>query len=314
MPVTLNGATLAYALAPTFCYSDFFAQSPISHVRLYGGTQPANPTITSGTTQLSGNAALTAANWNAPAAGVVTLSGAVEITPNATGTVTFIRLMYGTNSLMDIPVATTAGSGNARLSTLSAVSGTPLQLLDLRIKLNTVGAMSVSPPVANYFLMSLCGMANPFTGTGADINFLGAASSYRMADDNSTGTLLTLATTVSAYSGTVPASATAPLSGNTLLWQKSLSGAGDMFEIAGTGLTLTEGLSANAAASGTPTFIRIVRPEIAYTDSYFDTVTTPQCTIQIPVGDASSGCSFSPTTLTSGASASLVQCTINLAS
>lgn len=320
MPITLNHADLAPLLAATFCANDAGYPGGIYRFQLFGGPQPSHPTITAGIVPLSTSLyTLTHDRWSAPAAGVVTLADPIEIPINATGTATFLRIYgaYGSGNLMDIPVSTTPGDGVAVLSSLSAVSGSALHLTDLRIKLNTVGAMSVSPVVANYFLLALIGAPNPYMheSNGHEVPYLGALS----AGWRETSTLETLndhPTVLMAYAGDVPSSATDPIGSATLLWSRTGIPARDLVDPVGAGLALTATVTANAVATGTPSFLRVVRPSNDYTSmgGYLDGVVTPECVVQIPVGGAASGCSFSPTSLTAGQPATLVQLTVSLAS
>ena len=318
MTVTLNAAALAPFLAATFCARDDGYPGGITGVQLFGGTQPPHPTLSAGAVSLSAmQYTPTLGHWNPPAAGVVTLASPAVITPNATGTATFLRVHAGGHPLMDIPVSATAGDGFAQLSTLNAVSGAALQLLDLRFKLNTVGGMSVSPIVANYFLGALIGAPNPYMHevSGNEVPYLGALS----AGWRETSTLETLndhPTVLRAYAGDVPAAATDPIGSATLLWTHTGIPARDLVDPVGSGLALAATVTANASASGTPTFLRVTRPPNDYTSmgGYLDGVVTPETVVQIPVGGAASGCSFSPTSFTAGQPATLVQLTVSLAS
>lgn len=320
MTVTLNAAALAPFLAATFCArDDGWPGGLTTGIQLFGGTQPPHPTLTAGAVTLSGQQyTLDLENWNPPAAGVVTLASPAVITPNTTGTATFLRVLIGGGQpLMDIPVSATAGDGFAQLSTLNAVSGAALQLLDLRFKLNTMGGMSVSPIVANYFLGALIGAPNPYMHevSGHEVPYLGALSAGR----RETSTLETLndhPTVLRAYAGDVPAAATDPIGSATLLWTHTGIPARDLVDPVGSGLALAATVTANASASGTPTFLRVTRPPIDYfgAGGYLDGVVTPETVVQIPVGGAASGCSFSPTSFTAGQPATLVQLTVSLAS
>lgn len=318
MPITLNTAALAPLLAATFCANDSVGYpSGIYQCRLFEGAQPANPNITGGVTPLSLPFALNHELWSAPAAGVLTLADPfLEIPTNVTGTASFLRLYAVGAPLMDIPVSTTPGDGVAVLSSLSAVSGSALHLTDLRIKLNTVGAMSVSPVVANYFLLALIGAPNPYMheSSGHEVPYLGALSAG-WRESSTLETLNDHPTVLMAYAGDVPSSATDPIGSATLLWSHTGIPARDLVDPVGAGLALTATVTANAVATGTPSFLRVVRPAVDYSfGGYLDGVVTPECVVQIPVGGAASGCSFSPTSLTAGQPATLVQLTVSLAS
>lgn len=316
MPVTVNpirfydALLCAFNTAPTFAGSSIFTNAV-----LFGGVQPPSPASSVGAIQLTSPIALSGNDWMSPAGGVTALANPRQMTGIADDTAVFLRLYYSTDPLIDIPVSTSPARGVAVLSTVNVSTGWTLDLLDLRLKIATVGDASISPSIANYLLMMLTGQPNPFVDitNSAEVPYLGAFSSFYR--DPSNNELDDLTTEIIAYSGPIPVSASAPLAGNTILWQKSLSSYGNQFDVVGGSVSLLGSLVSTAISSGTPSFIRIIRPSVDHSGevgSALHDVVTPICVTQIPVGGPASACSFVPAVLTSGQPASLVQCTLNV--
>ena len=317
MPVTINPAAIEPALKHTFCapstaYTTALALCGISWCRVFSGTQPANPTVTTGITQVhSGNISLPTGTFLAPSGGVTRLASAITFTANVSGvTAVFARFYAGTvgsgQPVMDVPLSMIAGIGAAVMSNTAMTSGATFTVNDLRFGLNTVGALSVNHAIAHYLL----GMLTNKTPIGVSSAYtpalvLAAASKYRIV--NEVGEELTATVPIRAYDGAAPASANDAATG-TMIWTKNLA-SNDMFVVAGNGMALTGTMSAAASASGAPTYVRIVKP--AYTETTWGS-SAPECVIQAPVGPPTNGCAFSPATMTSGASANMTQFTVIL--
>jgi hypothetical protein len=139
-------------------------------------------------------------------------------------------------------------------------------------------------------------------------NSAGLAAASRFRINTSSGRDYGASVPVHAYSGVIPASANDAATG-TLLWTKNLT-VDQMFSVSGNGMVLNGAMAANASATGTATYVRVVKA--AYTEStWFSSF--PECVIQAPVGPPSNGVTFSPSAdMVSGVSANMTQFTVLL--
>lgn len=269
---------------------------------LCGGTMPANPLVTTGFTTLSGGV-IVDGGWLPPSDGVCTLSNPVAITPNANGTITFIRLcMAGsTTGVIDISVGLVGSGASCIVSSLTAVSGTPVAISDLRVKLNTTGDFSVGATIANDFLLSLL-------NTNRDSRYIAANAASRL---EAPGGAYTKAVTVNVYDGPIPAKADDAATG-TRLWTKAITG-NNLFNVSGLGMSLAEALTANALASGTPTYARVVKAAYSGVNTIDGlTYSWPATVFQLPIGPPTNGCIMTPGVLVSGQSATITNMTVTL--
>jgi len=290
MPVTLSPTHLTTIIAAAI--TDY-ASPPgyyVTNCALFAGTQPANPTITSGITQLhSALVSLPGGTWFPPSNGVSALASPIGITANTTGTASFLRL-YGDSAgipLFDVPVGLPGSGSPAIMPSLNATSGASLQVSDLRFHVAASGALCFSPNVSNNIVGQIS--ANQATWTG------GAAFSKYNIDSG----LYDRTVTLEAWDGPIPTDPYATPTG-TKLWTKALAG-DNLFAVSGMGMSLLSNQTANAIASGTPTFVRATKA--AYS-------TYPQSVLQAPIGGPTNGVMFSAETFTSGASVTMTNFTV----
>lgn len=310
MPVTINPIAAQHWLGLTFVGGVGLFRTPnssfaINAFRVFSGTQPANPTITTGITAChASDVAMSNGNWLPPSNGVISLAAPLAFTSNGARVGSFVRF-YGNNvssqstPVMDVPLGTSIGAGNALINSVDFANAVTYNISTLRIKLNTVGTLFLNNAVANCFLGLMIGMP-PQSSEGGQYG-LGAFSRWGFTSGSGT---FTKALTVKAYDGTPPASALVSATGN-LLWSKTLT-ADSLLAVSGLGMALTGDQSANATLSGTPSYIRIEKA--AWTDAAAG-ISAPACLAQVPIGVA---CAFSPATVTAGADTALSNLTIVL--
>lgn len=264
-----------------------------SNAQLFAGPRPADPTVTSGITALSAVKALPVGTWLVASNGVAALAAPVAFTATATGTVSFVRFYYGsgTSPVLDVDVGVLASGEKAIVSTLSAVSGQTVNLTDLRFRVATSGDACVSPSVANEIVNTWAN--NPTATVSNSYGALAGFSKYNL----DTG-LYDRTVTVEAWDGPIPANSSATPSG-TKLWSKSISG-NELFGVSGLSAALMQNQTANAIASGTPTFVRATKAAYA---------SIPATSMQAPFS-ALNGVQFANSAMVSGVSNTLTNFTV----
>lgn len=297
MTVNVNAVTdLVTLINATFRESGLTPANTITHIGAFKGTMPADPSVTTGVTMLHASTVSVAGKFQVPSDGVSLLASSISFTPNSSGTLSFVRLYRNTTPVADISCGLSGSAESAIASTLTIVSGTPFSIIDLRSRIACTGNVSVSPSVANHFLGYFLGSSTPSYG-----GVLSAFSKYNPAT-----TLYDRTVTIDIYDGAIPSRADQTATG-TKLWTKSLSN-NNLFATTSTlGLTLDSAQTANAIASGVPTYCRVTKA--GYTSSGF---TFPTTVLQVPVSNASSGCVVSSGTFTSGQSYTITNLTLTL--
>jgi hypothetical protein len=107
------------------------------------------------------------------------------------------------------------------------------------------------------------------------------------------------AVTVEAWDGAIPSNSSATPTG-VKLWSKAIT-SNDLFAVSGLSASIISNQTANAIASGTPTFIRV-------TKAAYDVI--PATSLQAPVS-AQNGALFANTTMVSGQSNTLTNLTLS---
>lgn len=297
MTVRLNtAANLLNLINATFRHYGGGASTVVTHIGAFKGDMPANPTVTTGVTMLHSATVPTTGKFQAPSDGVSILSSAISFTPNSSGTLSFVRLYNSAVPVADISCGLVGSGDSAIASTLTVISGTPFSITDLRSRLATSGNTSVSPSVANHFLSILFGASFP----SYDV-ILAAFSRYDPALTNYTRPV-----TLDIYTGGIPSRADQTATG-TKLWTKSLAN-DNLFSLTSTlGLSLDISQTANALATGTPTYCRVTKAGFTSGGIIF-----PACTLQVPVSNTSSGCVVSDSNFISGNSYTITNLTLTL--
>lgn len=297
MTVRLNPATnLVNLINKTFAFYSTSTSTVVTHIGAFKGDMPSNPTVTAGVTMLHSATVSTSGKFQVPSDGVSLLASAISFTPNSSGTLSFVRLYSGTTPIADISCGLVSSGASAIASTLDVLSGTPFSITDLRSRLATSGNISVNPSVANHFLSFLLGATSPSYGS-----ILAAFSRYDQALGTFTRTI-----TLDIYDGAIPNRADQTATG-TKLWTKSLTNNNLFSNTTTLGLSLDLAQTANAIATGTPTYCRVTK--LGYTTGG---ISYPTCVLQVPVSNASSGCVVSDSTFTSGSSYTITNLTLTL--
>lgn len=297
MTVRLNpAANLVNLINATFRQYGGGLGSVVTHIGAFKGDMPADPTVTAGVTMLHSTTVSTTGKFQAPSDGASLLASAISFTPNSSGTLSFVRLYNSTVPVADISCGLIASGDSAIASTLTVVSGTPFSITDLRTRLATSGNTSVSPGVANHFLSVLLGASFPSYGT-----ILAAFSRYDPGLTNYTRSI-----TIDIYDGGIPSRADQTATG-TKLWTKSLTNDNLFASTSSLGLSLDLAQTANAIATGIPTYCRVSKA--GFTSAGYS---YPACVLQVPVSNASSGCVVSDSSFTSGSSYTITTLTLTL--
>lgn len=272
------------------------ANYPVGLCKVFSGTMPTSPTVTTGITALTGDTDCSL-SFYPPSDGVTILGSNIVFTATATGTASFIRFYDPYNTpVYDVSASTSASIDTAVLSTLSVTTGNQFTLTNLRLKMAVTGDVSVSPGVANDFLYKMIGYTPTYGLSPKLFSNNDPAGSYLGTDQ----------VTYSLYTGAIPTRADLAPTG-TLVWTKTPTDACCFIQV-GLGISLLSNLSANAVASGTPTYLRVRRS--ALTLSGYGTL--PEAIIQVPVATTGSGCTLSASTFTSGQSYSITGLTLTL--
>lgn len=235
------------------------------YVDFYFGTQTASPSVTPGGAFVLGdfleeNSIIGTGILSAAASGFNDLVDPPQVFPAAanSGTVTTARF-YGDDAatpIVDVPATVDGGNGGVILTSLTAVSGSPFSIDVLAIGMpSSLGTVSFNTALQNAMVDAFC-----------------------FASENVAA--LTSAT-ITAYTGTPPASANDSATG-TALWTATTAAAGASYTVAAAGSTeLVADISEDAIADGTATYIRITKGAYVVqatagtsgTDAIFDSVT-----------------------------------------
>jgi hypothetical protein len=282
------GGPVASALGPVA----FSGYGPVMSAQFFAGARPADPTISTGITALSAVKTIASGTWMVSSNGVAALASHIGFPVTANGSLSFIRFYTATNQpILDVDVGLVASGEKAIVSTLTATSGQVINLQDMRFRVATSGDTCVSPSVANEIVNT---WANNLNATVSySFSSLSGFSKHNPEVGDYTKTV-----TVEAWDGPIPANSTATPAG-VKLWSKSITG-DNLFQVSGMAAALMQNQTANAIASGTPTFVRAVKA--AYS-------TIPATSMQAPVS-ALNGVQFANADMVSGASNTLTNFTV----
>lgn len=256
-----------------FCHGDFPGSTSevISTTNiLTAGTAPNNYTL------------FTGSNWSVPSEGVTILASGVSGLIKSSGlpagaAISFIRLLSNSGSvpIFDIPVDIAKGVDNAVLSKISGiVANEQVVLKDLRMKIVTKGGFSFNNALASAILRHIVGIPNTLLGYYGALMF-GQGYVYETSSVTIASPLY-----MDIYDGaTIPESANLEPTG-TLLWKSTISTSSTSYlEVNGTCISSTRQLTANATATGTATYIRIIKNAITTGGTVY-----PKLTMQLKVG------------------------------
>jgi hypothetical protein len=293
MGATFNTTTAGGAVSTAI--TEGLPSGQIGFAQLFAGARPGDPTITSGITALSANRSLPPGTWLASSNGVSALANSIGFTATASGTVSFIRFYFYGNqavAILDVDVGLVSSGAKAIVSTLTAVSGQTVNLTDMRFRVAAFGDTCVSPSVANE-IVNIWSHNEAVTVSNSYSNL--AAFSKR----NVVSGVYDRPVTVEAWDGIIPANSSATPTG-VKLWSKAIT-SNDLFAVSGLSASIISNQTANAIASGTPTFIRV-------TKAAYDVI--PATSLQAPVS-AQNGALFANTTMVSGQSNTLTNLTLS---
>lgn len=250
----------------------------ITYVRPYDGTQPADPTAAptgvSAFTTITSSISLSGV-MSAPGIGVTQLAqpkGAAA--QQTTGTLTFARLHDSAQAaLIDVTVGT-SGTPGVILDAASASTGTTLSATGFSFKMpQNNGTVYLNTDLVN-------NIASAFFITATAVG-------------------LCTSSVLNVYSGSIPATADTPLSGNTLLVSFTLGATAPWNTATAGSASLTSNLTATAVAGAptTATFARIVKGAMI---------------MQGTVGTSSADFILDTVSITSGALITLNEATISV--
>lgn len=251
------------------------------YINCYSGTQTASPTDTP-TGSFVNTTGTQAPNVNtfmsAPSGGISQLSSSRAGTVNANNAITVttarIYASNGTTPIIDTTASLLGGGGGVIVPTMTSSTGVPfvVDFFSLRMPA-TNGTLSINDSLRDAIVSAIC---------VASAN-IGACS----------------VATINVYSGSIPSSANAAATG-TILWTGTTAATGASWgTVSGGSASLASNITANASATGTATYARIIKNTFV---------------IQGTVGTSGSGADFimSDTAMTSGLSYSLTTATITL--
>lgn len=298
------------------------ANQPFTDFRLYKGSLPTSLLDNLSDANILSSASLGAAGgsvvipytscWAAPSSGVTMLTSNLAIFIRGTGLPAspipgFLRFYSAGTPVMDIEVSTTKGPQVAQLSSVSTVTaGQVLSLMDLKFRIATSGPVSLNNSFASAILRQMTSQTQYIAVPALASPGYMAGFPWVYSINASSGETLVVSAPIiaTAYDGPIPTSANAEATG-TKLWEKSYSSANgsNIWEVSGSTMGLVYTFSANASASGTPTYIRITKPEVSITGTYPGHY--PRFVVQVPVGVGSGTANFTQTDFVSGQSVSL---------
>lgn len=252
--------------------------SVLRYVRPYDGAQPASPSDapvgTAAYTSVTGSMDFNGF-MSQPGVGVTQLAQSRSLAAGATtSTLTFARIYDAAQAAMIDCTVGTSGSVGVVLDAASASSGTALAATGFTYKIpQSNGTVFLNADLVNALVSAMwVTAANVALGTSSVINV---------------------------YSGTAPASADAPLSGNTLLVSFTIGGTSAWNTASAGSAGLTTNLTATAVAGSptTATFARVVKGAL---------------TMQGTVGTSSADFILDTVSITSGNLITLTEATISL--
>lgn len=242
--------------------------------------------------------------WSSPSSGVIILSAAQPIYIRGSGLPAspipgFIRFFRNTEACLDIEVSNIRESKKASISSVAAVTASQvLALMDIRFKINVSGPLSFNNAFAGAILKGLTVYPGQIGNTNVGSYGLFAGFPYCQ---NDAGAPTAVAITAEAYDGPVPASCNDEATG-TKLWSKSYSSTtgANIWSANGNSLELVYTFTANAIASGTPTYVRITKSEYTTGSARY-----PRMVVQAPIGIGVGYAQFSANNFVAGSSVSL---------
>ncbi|MGE0383408.1 MAG: hypothetical protein AB7N65_24845 [Vicinamibacterales bacterium] len=201
-----------------------------ANVKLYSGSQPADPSVAPSGTLLA-TITVAANAWGAPSAGIAVLANPIAGSGSANGTAAFARISDSAgNACIDTPVSLAGGGGGVILDNLSITNGGAIQITNMSVKAPaSLGTIKLNMDLRNQ-------LVTQWTDT-AGASQLGVSG------------------TISIYTGSQPAGADAPATGTKLVdiptggtspWNTAVGGAA----------SLASNLAANAVATGTAGYVR----------------------------------------------------------
>lgn len=259
---TINIAAIENTLRGTFTELNSVVPAVVAQLILSRGAIPPSPSvaISAADNITSGTVALTHSLFTSPAAGSIQLLGPLTI-PIKSSVVdavpTFIRLQTsGAIGVLDIPVSDVPGPDNAVISNVLISTGQSVQITSLRVALSGFNDLVMSTAYYNGILRLMFGVP---TAEGWGNRLLGTWSKVL----NSSGSEANAVLAIEAYDGAVPATDDEVPAG-TLLWKRTVptSELPSVLTVVGNSIYSNRTHQAAALASGTPTFIRIVKNAI----------------------------------------------------
>jgi len=273
----------------------------LTHFQLCKGNVPLT-TVASGMpvadTLGSAFTSLTGANFTAPVNGVSSMIAPVTI-PIKSGvtnqTATYMRGVStnDTYPLFTVDVSSVASANAARFNQTLISTGNSIQLLGLNLSLQNGADTLLSTAFYNNILASLLGKS---TGQGYNNNLMFGYPKVVRLDTNAE---VDAVLAVEAYDGVIPTDPEEAPTG-TLLWRSVIATTSTSYlEVNGTCISSTRQLTANATATGTATYIRIIKDAITTGGAVY-----PKLTMQLKVGV---NCFFNTPNMVGGLSNTLEQ-------
>lgn len=265
---TINPSAVLGLLQATFTDYHSATVSVIAQLRLCKGTIPVSPATAVAAADIIDSAAVAISHslFSAPSNGVVQMLNplTVPIKASVTNAVpSFIRLQTsGAVGILDIPVSSSPGPDNAVISSMSISTGQSVQITSLGLTLSGLNDLVISPAYFNGLLRLLLGSptaegnANRLMGTWAKVINSSAAEANAVL-------------AIEAYDGAVPTTHDETPVG-TLLWKRTIPTTEvAVLSVVGSSIFSNRTHQASALATGTPTFIRVVKNAITSgTNSY----------------------------------------------
>lgn len=325
MAANLSGLFFYNALKTVF--ETGYIGTPITNVALYKGALPSSILQTPADTELLSTPSLGAAPggtvnipyetaWALPSSGVTMLSSALPLYIRSTGLPTspipgFLRFFNSSTPYLDIEVSAIKENKKAQISSMSAVTaGQVLALSDIRFKLATSGPLSFNNSLASAILRCLTTTIYlekiiSTSSSGYEFGYGSIQDPYVLGG----GGFAAVPIIIEAYDGAIPASANDAPTG-TKLWTQTYTDNNSIsiWLISGNSLGLNYTFSANALASGTPTYLRIYKNQYNNPPMF-----VPKMVIQAPVGVGDGYAQFTANTFTAGQEVSLNSFTISFA-
>ncbi len=273
---------------------------PLTHFQLCKGNIPLTTTVNGmPTADTLGSAftALSGSNFTAPVNGASNLISPVTIPIKAgvtNQTATYMRGVWSSDSypLMTIDVSASSSASAAKFNQLTVSTGNTIQLTGLNFSLQNTTDTLLSTAFYNNILAYLLGKT---TGQGYTNSLM---FGYPKVYNVSTGAEVNAVLAVEAYDGVVPTDPEA--AGGNLLWKSTIATTSTSYlEVNGSCISSTRQLTANATATGTATYIRIIKNAITTGGTVY-----PKLTMQLKVGV---NCFFNTPNMVTGQSNTLEQ-------